>query len=350
MNRTGKKVFAIVIFFFLIVCAILSFINSVKTLGDYADLVELLGSTNDIILYGRAIAILGLIDAIIVFILLSIGVIITLKDEFERPSMNLLIAAFMTDAIFGFIGGLVAGDLVHQMGFKLTAEAVLVIVFAGVAALILLVSLFIREERPAEIVASAGILILFIFVIISMSNSKPEGIGLVYDIFYMIGSLGSIGMLMTFAIIGDSYRYRYQHNGNYRAPYSASYKLGDMVYNSVDLYDEEGHKIPANSSVLIISKKPDGTYRISHRHDSLGTLYVESVRGSSLTRIKSVDNYQTEERVEPRPAPRAVAREPRPAVIENPVAKLRELKELKDEGIITEEEYQEKRQKYVDKL
>ena len=325
MSDTAKKVLGIIAFGILAECAVLLLIDAIILFVNSGS-------------YGAIIAagVISVIEFIILAILAIRGLVVTAQDGFD-DSVNYLRASYFIDLLF-----VILTTIITMANLPIVSGALIVVlIFAILAAICFLISMFMENEIPACIFSLIGIGILLIVVPVRIVALHQTNVTLGF-------SISDLTLLVLSIILFISLMVPTRYRRARRQTVTAVYRLGEYVYTKYDLFDHENHKIPALSQVVIESRKQDGFYKISYFDDYHGTLYVENVRSSCLSRVRpsAASTYAASEPVNP-----AQPRPANPAPSSSNIAdKLKELQQLRSSGLITEEEYQEKRKKYVDKL
>ena len=312
---------------------------SISDINDLITQYEHLPYSNrmlDALEYSKTIVIFSLISAILTAIARITGIGYTAKEDYDYIAVKILIISFLIDILLSFIAAMITASYMSDLRISLTGSQITLIIFYIIAFIVLTVSLFLTDEKIQYITAASGIGLYFVILIIAIASAKPSGLELVYEIFYLIGLIGAIAMIIYMVASEStfSYRRRVHYSSGYAS--TSTFAVGAVVYNKNILINSLKEVVPANTRMTITGNNYNGTFNVSYIAGSEAK-FIYNVGMSQLTKEKPM--------IEASAAP---ASKPKPEI--DATQKLKELKQLFDDGIITEEEYQEKRKKYIEML
>lgn len=331
MNNT-KKIISIGATLLFGVCAILLFISAVQVFDtvksvSYADIKSYLTSTGTV----------NLITSITTVILVIVAAVLVACNDFENP---------YSKALFGVVTVLILGIVINEgismsfikkiYGSDVPGVATAIFVLEIFSLVLIFISLFVSNEKATYGVGIAAQLLMMVALIIAFANNGYSGLSLAFAIILFIGFFATI-CVCIYSITSQSY-YVPRKNINY------FYNTGDILYTKVQLKDGDDNLHNAGLRVRVVSRSAYNTY-VVESVNLPNTVVLYDVSYSSLSRLapSSVGNISSVS-TSSMPIKEAPKKEA------SPEEKLKKLKSLYDDGVITEEEYNEKRKKYIELL
>ena len=240
----------------------------------------------------KAIAVVELVFAIFILIFGLIALIVSFASQSEKSPHNMLLFVILLAAIQKIVAVFQAISLVNSIspGADIGATPVLMLVFLILAALLVVIAMFCVANDSFKGAGGVGIVAALLFVVVMIislaTGDSGEAMAIIYSVLFII-SMIIFGIASGIAAAEGSYYY----------------------YRSVANHYHSAPK-PVNSAST-----------------------PTNVSGQSeMSTPLSKENSNQEQKGD------------------DPAEALKKLKQLFDTGVITEEEYQEKRKKYIDKL
>ena len=245
----------------------------------------------------------GIVIAELIFaIVTTILVIVTFAVSFRSYSFDALpsnrlcitICSIVVQKLVAVFQTLALAEYIAGQKISLPGETVVCIIFLFLSLLALIISIACKvydsDKGSAGFTLAAALILLIVIIISLVSSKESTTMATVYSVFFIIMCLGLI------------------------------------VFESILLFDGTSyyHYSPVNKS-----------------HSSYSSKSYDFINTNNGVKKESVITSQ----------PVQSASEPsKKETFDDPTEALKKLKNLLDEGIITEEEYKEKRKKYIDKL
>jgi len=327
-NNSIKKIISFITFSYLIILVLVAIVNDSSNFGYLSQLSEPYKG------YYTGLFIVEIIWCIVIFFCSIIAVTYLFKKEFDdllniNITISFLFALILNVSIaitMGFTKE-IASNYSSYVQFSFSGQVISMLVFSIFAMIFLVISFFVNKEyylgikKTLIIIGNIFSIIVLIISLVSTSSSSTSltSSGVLY--FSSVSQLLIIILLSLITGLINDVDYSIRKKTNNNAYYKRCRKCGKIIYSNDDYC-------------------PDCLKRI--QEDNLREDKINEIKNKNYSNESNNHNHINKESS-------SVEIKGKKDIID-PASELKKLKNLLDEGIITSEEYEEKRKKYVDQL
>ena len=254
----GKRIASIVFILLILVVSILCTIGTAKGLNAFNTLNGYSYSLSDELKVLHNVLVVILVFVIISFVLELIAFGVSFSDYFEKKNVLILflpiIAFSLSDLITGFMA-------MSSYSYDTQGAVIAEIVLEFLVLFSFLLACATEEKASCYIVAIASVFKI-ICLIIAMVSLSEEGLALAGDIIGLIALVFFVGFMFVAANDADYSYFRTSKTTSYSSHNYGPYRVGAVVYNKFELYDDAGVKIRGPTTPTTPKRHWFGLFRV----------------------------------------------------------------------------------------